>query len=181
MICANPTSQESAGDPLHGSNGRRARRPHSGNGKITADHRDGIRQRQPLRSIMPAAADRLLPRPQRGLRQFGQWSPHADSTAATMSAMSFGENERSSVSLGSAISAGVTCRGSSRAADVRSTGCTYSDSWVARSQRTANGGWGRCVEIELDQVSAPYTAATRAGRRCNPTPKDIMLQVRNQL
>ena len=37
---------------------------------------------------------------------------------ATMSAMSFGENERSSVSLGSAISVGVTCGGSKRAAEV---------------------------------------------------------------
>ena len=39
-------------------------------------------------------------------------------SAATMSAMSFGENERSSMPVGSAISAGVTCRGSSRAAEV---------------------------------------------------------------
>ena len=39
-------------------------------------------------------------------------------SAATMSAMSFGENERSSVSTGSAISAGVTCGGSKRAAEL---------------------------------------------------------------
>ena len=51
-------------------------------------------------------------------RLLGGRLAHDASTAATMSAMSFGEKERSSVPVGSAISAGVTCCGSSRAAEV---------------------------------------------------------------
>ena len=45
-------------------------------------------------------------------RLLGGSLAHEASTAATMAAMSFGENERSSVSTGSAISAGVACGGS---------------------------------------------------------------------